>query len=164
MHLSNEIVLRPRFKKKLSQSQEVVLQAFEAAKTSTSDFVVIRADDHVFIKIPKAKQHFWSPQLHLEIISVDDSECELFGLFGPAPNVWTLFMFLHFLVATLFLGFGVWAYSNYSLGSIFTVQLVGMVLLVLIWFVLYFAGKMGKTAGRKEMHAMYAFMEDTLQE
>ena len=163
MHLSNEIVLRPRFKKTLSQSQENVLQAFEATKKSTSDFVVIRADDHVFIKIPKAKQHFWSPQLHLEVIATEDSECELFGLFGPAPNVWTLFMFLHFLVATLFLGFGVWAYSNYSLGTIFTVQLVIMILLVLVWFVLYFAGKMGKSAGRKEMHAMYDFMEDTLK-
>lgn len=163
MRLSNEIVLRPRFKKTLLQSQENVLQAFEATKKSTSDFVVIRADDHVFIKIPKAKQHFWSPQLHLEVIATEDSECELFGLFGPAPNVWTLFMFLHFLVATLFLGFGVWAYSNYSLGSNFTVQLVLMILLIFVWFVLYLAGKMGKTAGRKEMHAMYVFMEDTLK-
>jgi len=164
MLLPNELVLRPRFKKQLMQPQENILQAFEATKSAQTNFVVTRVDDHVFIKIPKAKQHFWSPQLHLEIMATNETECELFGLFGPAPNVWTLFMFLHFLVATLFLGFGVWAYSNYSLDAPYTVQLVLMALLVIVWFALYFAGKLGKATGKKEMYALYGFMEKTIGE
>jgi hypothetical protein len=164
MQLPNEIVLRPRFKKRLKRSNESVLAAFEQTKHSQTDFVVSRVDDHVFIRIPKDRQHFWSPQLHLEIIAVNDTESDLFGLFGPAPTVWTLFMFLHFLVATLFLGFGVWAYSNYSLETSFTIQVAIMVLLTVIWFALYFGGKIGKTAGKKEMYALYGFMENTIEE
>ena len=46
---------------------EYLLKLFEDTKKAQSNFIVNRIDDHVFIKIPKAKQHFWSPQLHLEI-------------------------------------------------------------------------------------------------
>lgn len=163
MHLSNEIVLRPRFKKKLQQSNESALSAFENAKKQEYDYIITRVDDHVFIKIPKEKQHFWSPQLHLEIMEISETESELFGLFGPNPTVWTLFMFLHFGVATLFIGFGVWAYSNHSLDNPYSVQLIIMGLLVLVWFALYFAGKMGKSAGKKEMHELYALMNKILE-
>ena len=76
---------------------EAILSDFENEKTTQSEFIITRVDDHVFIKFPKDKQHFWSPQLHLEINKVDDNSSTLHGLFGPNPTVWTLFMFLHFL-------------------------------------------------------------------
>lgn len=158
MLLSNDVVLRPRFKKTLKQSNESALQAFEVAKNNQSHYVITRVDDHVFIKFPKQKAHYWSPQLHLEIVNKEESESELFGLFGPSPAVWTLFMFFHFLVATLFVGFGVWAYSNYSLNNRYSLQLLLMGLLVLSWFALYFIGKMGKASGKREMHELYDFM------
>lgn len=158
MRLSNDIVLRPRFKKILKQSNESALRAFEEAKTNQSNYIITRVDDHVFIKFPKQRLHYWSPQLHLEITSKEESESELSGLFGPSPAVWTLFMFFHFLVATLFVGSLVWAYSNYSLGNRYSLQLLLMGLLVLSWFILYFIGKMGKATGRKEMHELHDFM------
>ena len=61
MELSNEIVLRPRFKFNVSHDNESLLSLFEKEGKSQSEFIVTRVDDHVFIKIPKAKQHFWSP-------------------------------------------------------------------------------------------------------
>ncbi|NNL16653.1 MAG: GTP-binding protein, partial [Flavobacteriaceae bacterium] len=112
MPLSNEVVLRPRFKIELNRSNEDALKTFDAAKKSQTDFIISRVDDHVFIRFPKAKQHFWSPQLHLEINEVDEKSSLLHGLFGPNPTVWTMFMFLHFFVAVVFIGFAAWAYSN----------------------------------------------------
>ena len=134
MHLSNEVVLRPRFKKRLEMDNETVLSAFEKAKNTQSNFIITRVDDHVFIKIPKDKQHYWSPQLHLEIINRGSAQSDLHGLFGPNPTVWTLFMFFHFAAATLFMVLGVWAYSNSSLDTPFMMQIVLMGLLVLVWF------------------------------
>lgn len=162
MQLANEIQLRPRFKKRLNRSALSVLSSFNSSPIARHPFIVTVVDDHIFIKTPKEKQHFWSPQLHLEIIPVEESSCDLFGLFGPSPNVWTLFMFIHFLVATLFLGMGVWAYSNYSLGNPMHIQLVAMFLLVIVWIALYVIGKIGKLAGEKEMNAMYEFMNARL--
>ena len=163
MALTNDIVLRPRFKVELERNNESVLRDFEKAKASTSDFVVTRIDDHVFIKFPRQKQHFWSPQLHLEINAVDENTSLLHGLFGPNPTVWTLFMFLHFIVAAIFLAFGIWAYSNWSLDTSYALQLSIMLLMVIIWIALYFAGSIGKASSKNEMHELHRFMTHILE-
>jgi hypothetical protein len=162
MHLSNEVVLRPRFNIDLNTDDKKALQAFKDKKLEQSEFIITCVDHHVFIKIPKEKQHYWSPQLHLEIDPIDDDSSLLSGLFGPNPTVWTMFMFFHFIVAGLFIGFGVWAYSNWSLGEPFLIQGAMMILMVLIWFVLYYGGRMGKAKGNDEMHLLYDFMKRTL--
>ena len=164
MSVNNDIVLRPRFKLELDKNNEEVLQAFEAAKTSQKDFVVTRVDDHVFIKIPKANQHFWSPQLHLEIMEVDDSHSTLFGLFGPNPTVWTMFMFFHFAVAGIFIGFGIWAYTNWSLGNDYAIQLFVVLLMIVIWIALYFGGRVGKATGKEQMILLHDFMKTKLED
>ncbi|MDC8003115.1 GTP-binding protein [Aureisphaera galaxeae] len=161
--IAQEIALRPRFKIELEYPKEQALSWFAEAKEHTDAYIVHCVDDHVFIKIPKEKQHFWSPQLDIEIISFEDNHCTLHGLFGPKPSVWTLFMFIHFLVATLFIGMGIWVYTQISLGAPYAVQLTVMALLVLLWFVLYFAGRMGKATGHDEMLELYQFMKGVLR-
>jgi hypothetical protein len=163
MSLENEIVLRPRFKFDVERKNEDLLTLFEDTKKAQSDFIVSRSDDHVFIKFPKAKQHFWSPQLHLEINENEDKNSTIHGLFGPNPTVWTMFMFFHFIVGGLFIGFGIWAYTNWSLEMSYAIQLFVALFMILIWFVLYFAGRMGKKTGMDEMHLLHHFMRDTLR-
>ncbi|MFD0863592.1 GTP-binding protein [Sungkyunkwania multivorans] len=158
--LSNEVVLRPRFTIELEFSNEEALRLFEESKTT--DFVISRIDDHVFIRIPRGKQHFWSPQLHLEIEPMEDGKSLLRGLFGPKPSIWTMFMFAHLIVATIFIIFGIWAYSNWSINNDFIPQLVVMFFMLIIWFGLYFAGRMGKDAGKGEMRSLYDYMLSTL--
>ena len=112
MQISNEIVLRPRFSLSLNKSSKQVLEAFESAKNSQNAVRINILDAHVFLKIPTVQQHFWSPQLHLEVLENNLNSCTVKGVFGPSPKVWTLFMFFHFVTASLFLGFGIWTYSN----------------------------------------------------
>lgn len=162
MPIANDIVLRPRFKIELKKSNETILNAFELEKKTQSDFIITRLDDHVFIKYPKHKQHFWSPQLHLEINAVDKNNSLLHGLFGPNPTVWTLFMFLHFMVAGLFIAFSIWAYTNWTLDKSYAVQISIMLLMVIIWFVLYFGGRIGKASSKNEMHELNNFMHRVL--
>lgn len=164
MPTTNDIVLRPRFKIELKQNNETLLKAFEDTKNNQNEFIVSRIDDHVFIKFPKAKQHFWSPQLHLEINKTENNSSTLYGLFGPNPTVWTMFMFLHFLVACLFIGFGIWAYTNWSLGNNYAIQIFLCLFMVLVWFVLYFGGRIGKATGTDQMHELHEFMNEVLKE
>lgn len=159
----NDIVLRPRFKEAIQQSQKKVLDTISVKKSLQSDFVISTIDAHIFIRIPKAKKHFWSPQLHLEVDAVDDENSILHGLFGPSPAVWTMFMFLHFVIACLFIGFGVWAYTNWRLDASYYLQIIVMILMVILWIVLYVAGRMGKDAGKSEMLAMQKFVFDALK-
>ena len=164
MSTTNEIVLRPRFKFPVKADNEMLLTLFENTKNTQSDFIVSRIDDHVFIKIPKIKQHFWSPQLHLEINKNDASSGSIiYGLFGPNPTVWTMFMFFHFVIAGLFIGFGIWSYVNWSLGNSYAIQLFVTLLMIVIWFALYFGGRLGKKTGMNQMHELHHFMRDTLR-
>ena len=160
----NEVVLRPRFKIALNRSHTSVLEAFEAKRLDQKQFIVSRVDDHVFIKLPKAQQQFWSPQLHLEINALENNKSQLYGLFGPNPTVWTLFMFLHFLVAGLFIAFCIWAYSNYALKVDYQLQVWGLIGMVILWFILYFSGRLSNTSNQKEMTALYTFMSSVLDE
>lgn len=159
----NDIILRPRFKIELKVSNETVLKAFEDSKTKQKAFVVSRIDDHVFIKRPKSEQHFWSPQLHIEINETEKNTALLYGLFGPNPTVWTMFMFFHFIVAGLFIIFGVWAYSNWALNTSYALQIALMGLMIIVWFSLYFAGRIGKSSSKKEMHALNDFMNSIIK-
>ena len=162
MKLPNDIILRPRFKFDIDSPNEDLLKKFEASKNKQSNFIVSIIDDHVFIKFPKSEQHFWSPQLHLEINEKDHTSATVHGLFGPNPSVWTLFMFFHFIVACLFIAFGIWAYTNFTLGNSYAIQLFLTLLMVLIWIVLYIGGRMGKSKGQPEMQKLHRFMKATL--
>lgn len=162
MALPNDIVLRPRFEIELPESNQHILTHFETLKTTQSQFILHRIDDHVFIKFPKVKQHFWSPQLHLRVNEVDKNNCIIHGLFGPSSTVWTLFMFLHFLVAVLCIGFGVWAYTNWRLDNNFSIQLLVVALMLITWVVLYLAGRMGKATGHDQTEQLFKFLKDAI--
>lgn len=163
MELTNEIVLRPRFKFDVEAPNEKLLKGFEDQKTQQSDFILTRLDDHVFIRFPKEKQHYWSPQLHLEINKKDVNSATVHGLFGPNPTIWTMFMFLHFVVAGLFIAFGIWTYTNLSLNASYAIPLFLTLFTIVIWFGLYFTGRIGKTKGKPDMYKLHTFMRDTLR-
>ncbi len=164
MSITNDIVLRPRFKMELERSNQEVLKTFEDAKSHQKEFIVSRVNDHVFIRFPKHKQHFWSPELHLEINEIDDKKCLLRGLFGPKPTVWTMFMFFHFIVAGIFIAFGIWGYSNWTLKTDYSLQITVAAMMVVAWIGLYFAGRLGRTSGRTQMYELYNFMLKVLNE
>tara|TARA_R110000772_G_scaffold250908_1_gene365738 strand:+ start:387 stop:875 length:489 start_codon:yes stop_codon:yes gene_type:complete len=160
--LGNEIVLRPRFKIELEQSSNQLVAKFSAVKKAQDRFIVSCVDDHIFIKFSGNKQHFWSPQLHLEVFESTETKSSLHGFFGPNPTVWTMFIFLHVAVGILFLVNATWMYSNYNLENPIGLQIIIAVVLSLLWVVLYVAGSMGKRKGKPGMREMYDFMTETI--
>ena len=158
--LPNDIVLRPRFQLEILGNRELLLRKFLDAKKDP--FHIKCLDNHIFIKFNTQAAHFGSPQLHLEIDSLDEKASKIYGFFGPNPTLWTFFMFLHFIVATLFIIVGIWAYVSSSLHKPYGLQLAFMALLVVIWFALYTFGQMGKRKGKPQMQELYAFMMETL--
>lgn len=160
--LSNEIVLRPRFKMELNRPCSTICTRFAQTKKVQDRYVVSCVDNHIFIKLPRQQQHFWSPQLHLEITESTDSSCQLHGFFGPNPTVWTMFIFLHVAVGILFMVNAVWLYTNYNLKNPIFLQKAIAVALVLIWILLYVAGRVGKKKGKPNMRELYAFMMATI--
>lgn len=163
MNITNEIVLRPRFDLEVEQSREQILENFTQSKKEQKKFGVSVVDDHIFMKLQNGEQHFWSPQLHLEIIDSTESTTTIHGFFGPNPTVWTMFIFFHVVVGTIFIADAIWIYSNFSLNKPYSTQLLLLFALVIIWILLYIAGSVGKTKGKPGMKELYDFMNKTME-
>ena len=114
--LYNQIFLKPRFQIEFNENKDELLTKISAEVAKEEHYVVKLIDNHLVVDIPEKESHFWSPQLYMEIEDFEEDKSKIKGLFGPKPQVWTLFMFIHFGVALAFFIFAVIAYSNYSLG------------------------------------------------
>ena len=156
---NSEVFLRTRFKIDLKDGSEEILKKFSNEfKSDDCKFLGNIVDGHVFISVSKKDEHFWSPQLHLEIIEKTKRTSLLKGLFGPKPQVWTLFMFIHFVIGISFLGCAIMLFSKLSLKESILLPLIMMVFLPLFWVLLYFLGKVGRATGKDQMKGLHDFM------
>lgn len=159
------VFLRPRFQINLKEEREQVISIFKNTFKETScKYTGKVVDGHIVIDIPKEENHFWSPQLHIEIEKVNETSSLLKGLFGPKPQVWTLFMFIHFGVAMLFIGFLIRLYVQWTLKIDLTISFVIIICLPIIWFILYFLGRIGKSTGNNQMQELHDFMESVVKD
>ena len=153
MDTTNEMRLRLRFYKDVTESLAVVSQKFEDfKKVCPEDYSIKVNENHIWIHIIGADKQYYSPHLHIELVEKEEKETHIRCLFGPDPTLWTLFMFLHFIVAGIFLIFGMFAYSNYTMSQPILMDGIIMSMMVIVWFVLYFIAKQIRERGNDQMH------------
>jgi hypothetical protein len=146
------------------ESHQKLLTKFQInVKNASCKYCVKVIDGHIVIDIPADENHFWSPQLHIEIEKIEENKSIVKGLFGPKPQVWTFFMFIHFAMAFAFIGFSIVAYVKWSLKSEYQTALVVTLSLPILWIIMYFLGRIGKRRGHKQMDELYGFMIKTLK-
>ncbi len=161
---NSEVFLRPRFTIDLDENCNEILKRFsDGLKNKNANVIGNIVDGHVFIKVSKKEEHFWSPQLHLEIIEKTSESSLLKGLFGPKPAVWTLFMFVHFVIGISFIAFCMLLYTRVSLNESIFFPVLMMIILPLIWVLLYFLGKIGKSTGKHQMKNLHDFMIEMIE-
>jgi len=159
----NKILLKPRFKILLNQDFDKVLIKFrEFLKNQSLEYKCILGDYHFYIDIPKSKQKIWSPQLEI-IFEKLDNQCLVRGLFAPKPEIWTFFIFLHFIIAISFFIFFALAYANYIAEHSYGLWLYLMISCVVIWFILYFIGQLGKLKAKSQMMELKQFLKYSLE-
>jgi len=159
----NRILLKPRFKLKYKESEEDILQQFreELAKDDCIYSSKV-AGHHVIIDVPQKEEHFWSPQLHVEI-EKEEGFTVVKGILGPKPKIWTFFMFLHFIVAIAFFVFFVIFYSRWSLDQEYTFSMIMCLLMPVVWVALYFFGQLGKKFGYDQMVGLHNLLLQALK-
>lgn len=159
----NTVLLKPRFAFNVDESQEFILNKFK--KNLSEDnckYCTKISGNHIFLDVPKKEEHFWSPQLQIEIDKDENNKTLIKGVLGPKPQVWTFFMFLHFVVALSFIIIFVWFYVNWSLEKDFQIQKYILIALPIIWVALYFFGQSGKKLGYNQMVELDDFLMKTL--
>ena len=162
MEPEKSIALRPKFE---VESKKTVAEILERAKTLKSelksDYQIKIIDEHLYFYFSKEKRKYYSPFLHLELEANED-KTTVKGLFGPEQLLWTLFMFLHFIIAGLFLVFAMMAYTHWSLKQSTVLDFTIMGIMVVFWFSLYFMARLNREQGVPQMHELEDMMHKVL--
>ena len=154
---NSDVYLRPRFSLDYKENQEALILKFKENLNSKFSCKII--DNHIIIDVPSDEDHFWSPQLHLEIEESDNQKSIVKGLFGPKSQVWTFFMFLHFMMVIAFISFSIMLYTRWSLERNINFPLIMIVVVTILWIVMYFLGREGKKKGRPQMNDLHNYMK-----
>lgn len=155
--------IRPRFKHLVREDQHAVEQKILSAlqvemPVCESDF----RSGYINLRIPQSEIHYWSPQLTLTFESTEEGTV-IRGLYGPAPNVWTLFFFGYAAVGVLSLVIGMWGFARYSLGLgagiLWLLPVLGGV-----GAALYLIAQFGQKLGAEQMYRLHHFYESLIHD
>ena len=163
MEVPKEMRLRLRFYKDIPQNIAVVRQKFEDFKVRCpKDYSIKVNENHIWLHIVGDTKQYYSPHLHVELEQKEGNHTHLRCLFGPDPTLWTLFMFLHFIVGGIFLLFGMIAYSNFTMNQPILMDGIIMSLMVLVWLLLYIVAKQIRERGNDQMHDLEVLLEQIM--
>jgi hypothetical protein len=152
--------VRPRFSVTASEPLEQVTtrirQALDQADAPCCGRIHF---EYVTLYLPTEEQHYWSPQLSLSLEPTEEG-CLLRGLYGPRPEVWTMFVFFYAIIGLAATIIAIIGFSNMSLGK------SGMVLWLLplligLFLTLYLTAYFGKRMGQDQMVTLHRFLEQS---
>ncbi len=160
--MSANFEIRPRFKKIASLSEKEIVDRFKnALERPDAPVTGTIVDHHIFLKIPADQQHYWSPQLDLEIEETEEGSL-IRGLFGPKPSVWFMFVFFYVLLGFISMVVAIMGFSQWNLGLSARILWFLPVALILFLFI-FFTAKTGQKLGKEEMFLLYDFFENTIK-
>lgn len=163
MEPQKSIALRPRFEVESKKSVDQILERAKKLKSELkSDYQIKIIDEHLYFYFSKEKRKYYSPFLHLELEAEEDKTI-VKGLFGPEQLLWTMFMFLHFVVAGLFLVFSMMAYTHWSLNQSIVLDVIVISLMVIFWILLYVIARINRKKGVPQMHELEELMYKVLE-
>ncbi len=156
------IEIRPSFEKHISLSpEEFVAKLCEEFKRNNRRCQGVATQNHVTLRLPPEKQHFWSPQLDLELEAKGDGTV-VRGRYGPKPSVWTLFMFGYGLA-----GFGWMIFLILGMSEWMIQKQAGKILwsfgFLSLGVLLFFAAQAGKALSRDDMRELDEFIREALR-
>ena len=154
--------VRPRFQMETDLTLQTVNERLQAGLTRAMGSIIGKVHpQYASFRLPPEEQHYWSPQLSL---SYDETEagCQIRGMYGPRPAVWTMFVFFYAMI-----GFGVLVIAIVGLTQLMfdePGQILWLVpILVLVFFSLYWVAYLGQRLGHDQMVILHHFLESSLE-
>jgi len=151
--------IRPRFRVATSFSLEQLVEKIQTdlEKENASCKGWIHISGYGKLLIHEVDQHYWSPQLSLTLVESGKGSL-LSGVYGPRESVWTMFMFIYFLIAFATLVISIIGLSNIFLGK------SGLILwlvpfLILTFLSLFLVAFIGQKLGHEQMVILHQFLE-----
>lgn len=153
--------LRPRSRMITRQSPAEALEQISkklGEKNSNVEGQVVQ--EHAFIRIPETKQHYWSPELHVWVRE-QEGETVIYGVMGPKPKIWTMFMFFYTgVITSAFFGS---SYGVIQLMLGMEAPFLWSIPLGILGILLVFgAARYGQYKGKEQMEALHGFLKNAV--
>jgi hypothetical protein len=154
--------LRPRFRLTSNKDPQVVLEMIgEQLMKNNSMFKGQVVQEHAFIRLPEEKQSYWTPELHVWVRE-QDGETIIYGVMGPKPKIWTMFMFFYVGILTSAFFGGTYGVIQMMLGMdapfLWSIPL-GILGLIFV----FAAAQYGQYKGKKQMELLRQFLEEAVE-
>lgn len=168
-HTEEELFLvRPRFKLHTDLKKENILELIQNKISPSNGVVGTRTKHRFFLRIPKEDQHYWSPEMQIEVtnneIEKEEHEWEpdtknstIRCVIGPKQSIWTMFVFGYSLAGVIIFFGGLYGFVQMSLNKppIFLWSIpIGIILIV----ALYTAAAYGRKKGHEQMNHLIRFL------
>lgn len=152
MQSKKELKLRYRFDKVVSKPVEAIVDSCEKLKQKVEpDYRIKISELYIRFSIGMLRREKYSPNLKITLEKMEDGNTFIKGTYGPDPVLWFFFIFLHVVVALVFLIFAIIVYSKWSLHQPFKFDLMVMFTMTIIWFLLYFIARLNRSKGLGQM-------------
>lgn len=161
MDIDKSVRLRPRFQHHTLLKKTELFERIKTLKSKyKSQFRFTQSDNHLWIHHHKSREKIFTPNLHLEIIEDRDTQTIIKGLYSPNNSYWTLFVFLHLILACLFIGFGIMAYTKSILNASVSLYIYLMMLTVAIWIGLYVFARYNRKRGLSQANELASVFKE----
>ena len=153
------IEIRPRFKRESTLPPAAILTQFkERLREDSGEIRGFVANNHVYMRIPSEEQHFWSPQLNLEVMG-DEQGSTIYGVFGPRESVWLMYIFFYTLLGFASLVIMIVGFSQMQLGLSGRILWTLPILALITLFALMNA-RTGQKLGKDQMNRLYHYYKE----
>lgn len=159
--MSDTIAIRPKFELVSEYSKKEVIDKISTALAQTgAPFKGTVLDNHIILRIPLVNQHYWSPQLDLDIEETVKGSLTK-GRFGPRPSVWLMYIFFYSILAFISMMIMIMGFAQMNLGMSAHI-LWGLHITGVTFLFLFFTAKAGQKLGQDEMIRLKSFLEKSL--
>jgi hypothetical protein len=167
MEIDKPIRLRPRFKISTQLDKETLLERISVIKEKYKNrYRLTQSGNHLWIHHLKKNEKIYTPNLHLELVDNDYDEPDklvIKGLYSPNSAYWTMFMFGHFVLAVLFIGFMILAYTKSVVKEAYWPYVLLMISIGMIWIGLYFFARYNRLRGLKQAKDLEKVYEEWIK-
>jgi len=104
-------------------------------------------------------KHYWSPHLSITLSQSEEEpeKTKISGLYGPAPEVWTMFVFFYAVIGLAIVIVTVIGLASRSIGESSAI-LWAIPILILSFGSMYAVSYFGQKKGHDQVEGLYGFM------
>lgn len=86
----NQAFLIPRFQIDFDMNADFLLEKLKKNIDVNQRFKMKFIDNHIIVDVPEKENHYWSPQLQVEIEELTENRSKIKGLFDSKPQVYSI--------------------------------------------------------------------------